>query len=244
MAGVKSSILPGICWVHKEVVNNTKCIIGDGRNTSLFYDVWYGSETLASVLNRSDLDRSGRVCDIISHGNWLLQGAHLQDLVCAGVVMENLPTLCSGRDKRIWMPDMKGVFSVKSARELIRKKFPTMKEASLLWRKVVHPSLAAQNWKFVRGACATLDKVRSRFKIQLASRCSVCQIEEETLQHVLWSCSFAQKAWNWIAGIFNIKPYYDLITSYNGARLQSGIVRDLWLVANLVVRSELWFDEC
>ncbi|XP_026443242.1 uncharacterized protein LOC113343173 [Papaver somniferum] len=241
MAGVKSSILPGIRWVHKEVVNNTKCIIGDGRNTSLFYDVWYGSETLASVLNRSDLDRSGRVCDIISHGNWLLQGAHLQDLVSAGVVMENLPTLCSGRDKRIWMPDMKGVFSVKSARDLIRKKFPTMKEASLLWRKVVHPSLAAQNWKFVRGACATLDKVRSRFKIQLASRCSVCHIEEETLQHVLWSCSFAQKAWNWIAGIFNIKPHYDLITSYNGARLQSGIVRDLWLVANLVVRSELWF---
>ncbi|XP_026433536.1 uncharacterized protein LOC113330957 [Papaver somniferum] len=241
MAGVKSSILPGIRWVHKEVVNNTKCIIGDGRNTSLFYDVLYGSETLASVLNRSDLDRSGRVCDIISHGNWLLQGAHLQDLVSAGMVMENLPTLCSGRDKRIWMPDMKGVFSVKSARELIRNKFPTMKEASLLWRKVVHPSLAAQNWKFVRGACATLDKVRSRFKIQLASRCSVCQIEEETLQHVLWSCSFAQKAWNWIAGIFNIKPYYDLITSYNGARLQSGIVRDLWLVANLAVRSELWF---
>ncbi|XP_026442693.1 uncharacterized protein LOC113342339 [Papaver somniferum] len=36
MAGVKSSILPGIRWVHKEVVNNTKCIIGDGRNTSLF----------------------------------------------------------------------------------------------------------------------------------------------------------------------------------------------------------------
>ncbi|XP_026430528.1 uncharacterized protein LOC113327569 [Papaver somniferum] len=143
-----------------------------------------------------------------------MQGVHLQDLVSAGVVMENSPTLCSGRDKRIWMPDMKGVFSVKSARELIRKKFPTMKEASLLWRKVVHPSLAAQNWKFVRGACATLDKVRS---------------------------SFAQKAWNWIAGIFNIKPYYDLITSYNGARLQSGIVRDLWLVANLVVRSELWF---
>ncbi|XP_026442379.1 uncharacterized protein LOC113341880 [Papaver somniferum] len=65
VAGVKSSILPGIRWVHNDVVRNNKCIIGDRRSTSLFFDVWYGVTTLDDVLGRYDLDRGACVSDII-----------------------------------------------------------------------------------------------------------------------------------------------------------------------------------
>lgn len=139
------------------------------------------------------------------------------------------------------MSDLKGDFSVKSARELIRTKYHILEEAKLLWKKVVHPSLASQNWKFVCGTCATLDKVCSRFKITLASKCSVCQRAEESLENVLWRCSFAKRDWNWMEGIFSIKPHYNLLISNKEAAQRSGIVKDLWLVASLVVRSELWF---
>ncbi|XP_026416316.1 uncharacterized protein LOC113311703 [Papaver somniferum] len=158
LVGVKSSILPGIRWVHQEVIRNTKSLVGDGRATSLFYDVWYETEALAEVLNRTDLDRNARVSDIIVQEQWQLEGDHFQDLTNAGVVLEEIPRRRAGSDKNIWMPDFKGLFSVKSARELVRTKYPNLEEAKLLWKKVVHPSLAAQNWKFVRGACATLDK--------------------------------------------------------------------------------------
>ncbi|XP_026443827.1 uncharacterized protein LOC113343973 [Papaver somniferum] len=239
VAGVKSFILPGILWVHNDVVNNTKCIIGDGRSTSLFFDVWYGVTTLAEVLNRTDLDRDARFCDIIVQGQWVLQGDHRQDLTNVGVFLEELLRIQGGLDRKVWMPDLRGNFSVKSARELIRTKYPIMVEAILLWRSVVHPSLAAQNWKFVRGACATLDKVRSRFKIALASKCCVCQNDEEFLEHILWNCSFAKKAWNWISGIFNLTPHYNLISSNKAAKGCSRMVKDLLLVSNLVLRSEL-----
>ncbi|XP_026378657.1 uncharacterized protein LOC113273104 [Papaver somniferum] len=134
------------------------------------------------------------------------------------------------------------MFSVRSARDLVRSKYLLLLEANLLWRRVVHPALAAQNWKFVRGACATLDKVKSRFKIALPCRCSVCQIEEESLEHILWSCSAAKRAWQWLEGIFHLRSCYNLIASNKQAKGCSRMVKDLWLVSNLVVRSELWFQ--
>ncbi|XP_026400452.1 uncharacterized protein LOC113296360 [Papaver somniferum] len=74
--------------------------------------------------------------------------------------------LCHGPDF-FWMPDLKGVFSVSSAREIIRQKYPVLPGVALLWRKAVHPMLAAQRRKIMRGARATLDKVQSGFKISL-----------------------------------------------------------------------------
>ncbi|XP_026448377.1 uncharacterized protein LOC113348737 [Papaver somniferum] len=229
LAGVKSSILPGIRWVHTEVMRNTKSLIGDGRATSLFYDVWYGTETLADVLQQPDLDRNTRVSEIIVQDQWQLEGVHMHDLVSAGVDLESFPRRHTGSNRKIWMPDLKGLFSVKSARELVRMRYPVLEEANLLWKSVVHPSLVEQNWKFVKGACATLDKVKSRFKIALPSRCSVCQIEEESLEHVLWSCSAANRAWQWMAGIFHIIPHYNLLAANKEAKGRSRMVKDLWV---------------
>lgn len=138
------------------------------------------------------------------------------------------------------MPEKR--FSVSSARDLVRIKYPAMDCAKLLWRSAVHPTLAAQNWKFMREACATIDKVCSRFKIPLPNRCCVCKATEETLEHVLWSCSFAVRVWRWAAGIFDLKPDVNLITSFKAAKGRSCIVKDLWLITNLVIRSELWYN--
>ncbi|XP_026448336.1 uncharacterized protein LOC113348706 [Papaver somniferum] len=223
-------------------MRNTKSLIGDGRATSLFYDVWYGSETLADVLQQPDLHTNARVSDIIVQDQWQLEGVHMHDLVSAGVDLEILPRRHTGSHRKIWMPDLKGLFSVKSARELVRMRYPVLEEANMLWKSVVHPSLAAQNWKFVRGACATLDKVKSRLKIALPSRCSVCQIDEESLEHVLWSCSAANPAWQWLAGIFHIIPHYNLLAANKEAKGRSRMVKDMWLVSILVLRSELWYQ--
>ncbi|XP_026443385.1 uncharacterized protein LOC113343412 [Papaver somniferum] len=173
---------------------------------------------------------------------WQPEGVHMHDLVSAGVYLESLPRRHTGSDRKIWMPDLKGLFSVKSARELVRMRYPVLEETNLLWKSVVHPSLAVQNWKFVRGACATLDKVKSRFKIALPSRCSVCQIEEESLEHVLRSCSAANRAWHWLAGIFHIIPHYNLLAANKEAKERSRMVKDLWLVSILVLRSELCYQ--
>lgn len=103
--GVKSSILPGMRWVYRDVERNTKLIIGDGRVTSLYYDIWFGSISIAEALDRNDLDRAARVGDIIVAGEWNITDAHMQNFIDAGLDLTDLPRILHGPDTRLWMSD-------------------------------------------------------------------------------------------------------------------------------------------
>ncbi|XP_026433422.1 uncharacterized protein LOC113330830 [Papaver somniferum] len=210
-SGVKSSILPGLRSVYNCVEKNTKVSIGDAR-----------------------------VSDILKDGLWDIPEIHLQYLIAAGLELNRMPIPMGGADVRVWMPELKGEFSVKSATELLRQKYSRLEGTQLLWRKEVHPVLAAQNWKFLCGVCATYDLIKRRFKISLANKCCLCDVQEETLTHVLYECCFATRAWNWLADVFKLQPNANLIVSFKATKGRSHIVRDLWLIANLVLRSELW----
>ncbi|XP_026399703.1 uncharacterized protein LOC113295587 [Papaver somniferum] len=210
-SGVKSSILPGLRSVYNCVEKDTKVLIGDAR-----------------------------VSDILKDGLWDIPEIHLQYLIAAGLELNRMPIPMGGSDVRVWMLELKGEFSVKSATELLRQKYARLEGMQLLWRKEVHPVLATRNWKFLRGACATYDLIRRRFKILLANKCCLCGVQEETLTHVLYDCCFATRAWNWLVDVFKLQPNANLIVSFKAAKGRSHIVRDLWLISNLVVRSELW----
>ncbi|XP_026399696.1 uncharacterized protein LOC113295580 [Papaver somniferum] len=189
--GVNSSIFPGVRLVHNILDRNTKVLLGDGRATFLYYDVWNGNECIADILGDNELDSIVMVSTFLSNNEWQLQGNHIKNLLRAGMDLNNLPTPQGGDDHRVWMPEMRGNFTVSSAKQLIRKKYNVLDVYGLLWSKVIHPNLAAQNWKLVREACATQDKIRIRCKVNLANKCYLCKSDEESLEHILWSCSFA-----------------------------------------------------
>ncbi|XP_026455014.1 uncharacterized protein LOC113356176 [Papaver somniferum] len=238
--GVNSSILPGIKQVYREVEENTKVLIGDGRSTSLYFDIWYGYSSIADIIGEEGLDSTIKVCSLLINNEWVIPDVHMHNMLCVGVNIADLPSPLGGDDCRVWMPDLKGIFSVSSAKHLIPKKYAQDDIYALLWRKVVHPNLAAQNWKLEHGACATLDKIQSRFKISLVNKCYMCRSEEESIEHILWTCDFSTRVWGWISGIFNLTPHFNLIVSYKVAKGRRRIIKDLWLIANLIVRAEMW----
>ncbi|XP_026420066.1 uncharacterized protein LOC113316048 [Papaver somniferum] len=240
LAGIKSSILPGVRSVYNFVESNTKVLLGDGRNTYLFYDIWYATTSIAEVLNDHTLDNTVRVSDVLIDGQWVIPEVHLQRMLAACLDCANLPRPRGGEDQRVWMPENSGKFSVSSATSLIRQKYPKMDCASLIWRKEIHPVLAAQNWKFLRRVCATFDLIHSRFKIQLANRCCLCGIADESLDHVLFQCTFAARAWNWLSDIFGLRTNKNLLISFKAAKGKSHMIQDLWLLSNCVLKSELW----
>ncbi|XP_026433103.1 uncharacterized protein LOC113330517 [Papaver somniferum] len=218
-SGVKSSIFPGLRSVYNCVEKNTKVLIRDGRDTSLYYDIWFDKTSIAEVLNDYSLDATARVSDILKDGLLDIPEIHLQYLIASGLELNRMPIPMSGADVR---------------------KYSRLEGTQLLWRKEVHPVLAAQNWKFLRVECATYDLIRRRFKISLASKCCLCGVQEETLTHVSYECCFDTRAWNWLADVFKLQPNANLIVSFKAAKGRSHIARDLWLIANLVLRSELW----
>ncbi|XP_026378329.1 uncharacterized protein LOC113272746 [Papaver somniferum] len=50
----------------------------------------------------------------------------------------------------------------------------------------------------------------------------------------------ARRIWDWVAGIFKLQPSEDLVDSYKAAKGRSRMIKDLWLVANLAIVTELW----
>ncbi|XP_026399241.1 uncharacterized protein LOC113295102 [Papaver somniferum] len=170
--GVKSTILPGIRKVYNTVEANTKVLLGDGKSTYLYYDAWYGERSVADILNDNTLDRLVMVSDCLIANQWVIPDVHMERLLAAGLEMDRLPSLLGGPDTRIWMPNFSGVFSVSSAKELIRQKHA--------------------------------------------------------------------RAWNWISDIFGLSANYNLVVSFKIAKSRSKMIRDMWLVVKLVVRSELW----
>ncbi|XP_026435775.1 uncharacterized protein LOC113333557 [Papaver somniferum] len=81
--------------------------------------------------------------DCLIDDQWVFPDVHLERLLDAGLEMHRLPNISGGNDKRIWMPNFSGEFTVSFAKELIRRRHSSLEAASLLWRKEVHPTLAA-----------------------------------------------------------------------------------------------------
>ncbi|XP_026396973.1 uncharacterized protein LOC113291686 [Papaver somniferum] len=125
----------GIRLIHSTVDKHTKVILGDGRSTSLYFDVWYGNESIADMLGETDFDGSIMVSDIIVNNNCQLQGEHVQQLMRAGVDLTNFLVLQGGDDCRVWMPEMNGQFLVSSAKQIIKNKYAVADVYGLLWRK-------------------------------------------------------------------------------------------------------------
>ncbi|XP_026459132.1 uncharacterized protein LOC113359765 [Papaver somniferum] len=74
----------------------------------------------------------------------------------------------------------------------------------------------------------------------MATFCRLCRKIEETMSRVTWHCRVAKRIWAWAANFFNLWPKEDLVASYKVAKRRSRTIKDLWLVANLAITTELW----
>ncbi|XP_026399784.1 uncharacterized protein LOC113295672 [Papaver somniferum] len=156
--GIKSSNLPGIKQVYKEVDSNTKVILGDRHSTSLYFDIWYKYTSIAEIIGETGLDNKVKVSYLLVNNELVIPDSHMHNFLRVGVTLADFPRPLGGDDCRVWMPDLKAKFSV----------------------------------------------------------------------------------WDWISHIFNLIPHLSLITSYKAAKGRSQIIKDLWMVTNLIVRAELW----
>ncbi|XP_026419620.1 uncharacterized protein LOC113315571 [Papaver somniferum] len=75
---------------------------------------------------------------------------------------------------------------------------------------------------------------------KMPTRCSLCKKDNETLSHIIWQCRFTRHIWAWATGIFNLQLVEDLVVSYKVVKGKSRTIKDMWIVTNLAVTTELW----
>ncbi|XP_026459876.1 uncharacterized protein LOC113360595 [Papaver somniferum] len=239
-----SSVFPGIRLVYNFVQKHTRSIIGNSANTSLFFDNWCGDFSIAQRLGITSKGPNGfkaKVSDIIFDGVWVIPEKTRDLMIRCNIDVENLPVIAGGEDYKIWDLDSKGVFSVKSAKAALRTPAEVVPCANLFTRQVVHPTLSVQYWKIrAKQCCASEDNIIKKTGRSMPTMCRLCRKSCESLSHITWHCRVARRIWAWVAGIFKLQPSEDLVDLYKVAKGRSRMIKDLWLVANLAIVTELW----
>ncbi|XP_057803191.1 uncharacterized protein LOC131018490 [Salvia miltiorrhiza] len=102
-----------------------------------------------------------------------------------------------------WKAAGSGVFSVKTAYETFFKNrrwsnvCGVQKELAMIWKAQVPAKVIATAWKVLKGRIATMDNHRRRQVVthSAADLCPLCQLKEETIEHLLFLCHKTDEIW-------------------------------------------------
>ncbi|XP_026383986.1 uncharacterized protein LOC113279506 [Papaver somniferum] len=137
---------------------------------------------------------------------------------------------------------MKGYFSTSSVVEKIRNKEPKIHWPDQIWKKFLHPSIASNVWKIQQGVYIDDEKLIKK-GCSLASKCCICQQNQDSMEHLLWSCSFRKHIWQWLITIFQFQIPTSFSEILNFAKHKSSIVKQAWITTACATMRELWFQK-
>ncbi|XP_026417291.1 uncharacterized protein LOC113312772 [Papaver somniferum] len=234
----QSSICPGIKWVLQDFEENTRWLVGNGEDISLWNDSWILDASISKYFPRNEYIQQNinmKVKQLIVNNSW-----NIPEEMLTFFSTDDLPLLSSTSDKLVWTATQDGEFSVSSAINIIKKKRPKLKWYKKIWNSCVHPSTSSNIWKITMGAGNT-DENDTKRGMVIASRCFLCHKNQDTMSHILWDCNYGQILWNWIGNIFafkNSKSFDDVI---NLCKHKSSVVQELWYIAAFNIMVDIWF---
>lgn len=163
-------------------------------------DKWYSQGQLlnfvvAAVSTKETVDEKGegRI--------WVLEklSENLPRHVVADIFL-NYPCDLSCEAQQIWMPSTNGLFSTKTAWNLIRTHYPTSVTLEKCWHERFPVSISIFWWK--HNWLPVEEELRIK-GIQLASKCQYCN-KKESIHHVMLENDEVQRVWNWYAALFQV----------------------------------------
>ncbi|XP_026451725.1 uncharacterized protein LOC113352064 [Papaver somniferum] len=109
-------------------------------------------------------------------------------------------------------------------------------------KKILHLSIAS-NARKIQQEVYTDDVKLVKKGYSLASKCCICQQSQDSMEHLMWSCSFSKHIWQWLVSIFQ----FQIPTSFSDiiilAKQKSPIVRQVWITTACATMRELWFQK-
>lgn len=208
-------------WFH----NNVHQVVGDGKNTFFWMDVWVGGMSLR--------DRFSRLFDLsllkeesvfgmhflgwgIEGGAWRWRRrlfAWEEELVGdLRLLLHNVSLQVDRVDKWLWRLETSSVYSVRSAYKLLSASthVDQVVPASSLWHKNVPLKVVIFAWRLFRDRLPTKDNLFRRHVITFdAQNCAGECGEMETSSHLFLHCDFFRSVWTLILrwlGVYSVKP--------------------------------------
>ncbi|CAN1266289.1 Putative ribonuclease H protein At1g65750 [Linum perenne] len=214
-----------------------------GGFCSFWRDHWVLGESLSNLYPRimaADANSSGsRVFDYrtFDRSRWFmpmrfdLRGGALLELQRLQTQLDSLPPLLitEGPDFIVWPGGKEQRFSVSSFRQLLHaERFTGLASfpSESIWLSFVPTKVQFFCWLTYRNRIATTDNLQRR-GLALPNRCSLCEKDAESVDHIFIHCHFASQVWYRLSSTLSLNG--PLPSSFKGLLL-------MWKDMNCVSR--------
>lgn len=146
------------------------------------------------------------ITDFVNNGSWDENKLRALDQSVVAMVKEAGVCFSNNADSLVWPPTSDGVFSLKSAWELVRPHANPNPIAQAIEYLECAPKLKVFSWKIMHSIVVTDEKVQG-MGIFLASKWVSCGNASETMFHMLISGRIASVVWNFFSNLFGARIF-------------------------------------
>jgi len=207
--------------VSKAFFENIAIRIGDGRKVRFWLDAWINEKTLKAEFPEL-FRQSAQQCELVSNMGWyegpmwrwtltwkseLTPEQQAQVITLQGILQHHHPRH-NAKDQLRW--GNKSNFCTKGLMTEVGKvnqrNVIVDNLASTVWMKVAPPKVEFMTWLALLGKLNTREMlVRKGILNSEDNKCSFCQSNPETLDHLLLSCAVSRNVWNNIAADIGVR---------------------------------------
>nr|GEY62813.1 hypothetical protein [Tanacetum cinerariifolium] len=198
----------GSCWAWKKILKIRGLIkehifhkIGDGRNTSLWFDNWHPICPLSNFISKrmiasSGLNLQNKVADVIKNGEWNWP-VNLSNMFDALNVISP-PCITEGRNDKVVWKSCNGRFldfSVSNVWENIRMRGTLVSWSNLVWFSQCIPHHSFFLWLAMHGKLKTQDNMLHGDRNNRLL-CTFCGKVADSHDHLFFDCNFPNGIWD------------------------------------------------
>lgn len=185
---------------------NLRVAIGNGKNTSIWYDPWiYLEKPLQPMGPPPFLTKDLKVADLMSSESGVWNREKVIEVLpdYALHILCLRPSETGAEDRFIWLSNQSGTYSTKTGYRIASASDeeveappvdPTFNWLSAIWSEQIPPKIQLFLWRAAQNALPTGENLLNRGLLDN----SVCPYfgDLETLEHLFFHCVFAKQVWD------------------------------------------------
>ncbi|GKV15062.1 hypothetical protein SLEP1_g25863 [Rubroshorea leprosula] len=196
------------------LVDGLEIRVGDGKDTSFWWDEWCGGVSLANKFPRLYLISAGKDKRISQMGSWqddswkwdlkwrrnLFSWEEHQEEALKAVI-QNTKIVDGKSDVRDWVHSKDGIYTTKSAYQALTRDHRTVQQSptiSKVWQEFIPSKISIFAWQVLQDKIPTKMNLLKRGIIQdiAESKCVLCGLASEDSNHLFIHCKIAWELWN------------------------------------------------
>ena len=175
-----------------------------GKGDVLFwFDNWSHMGALAEITDTEISDPNLKLCDVFSKDGYIYTFG-LPDDILTALLRINI-SLSDKEDSMHWDPESDGLFRVKSAWDICRKKEEVKWWGKGIWDSALPSKISFFLWKVFWHRLPT-DDMLMRMQISIPSKCVCCVSSPhcESISHLFFEGEWACGVWAWFCSKFQV----------------------------------------